>query len=79
LITRRGRYRFGPLRLSTRFPLGLVQAGQRLKIEDTLIVTPRLGRLTRRWQQWIEAERTGTQRSSPRRGLSEGEYYGIRE
>lgn len=79
LITRRGRYRFGPLRLSTRFPLGLVRAGERLDIDSTLIVCPRLGRLTKRWEQWIEAERSGVQSSSPRRGLVEGEYYGMRE
>lgn len=79
LITRRGKYRFGPLQLGTRFPLGLVTSSERLESEDVLTVCPRIGRLTRKWDQWIDADRAGSQRSSPRRGLTEGEYYGMRE
>lgn len=79
LITRRGRYRFGPMRLSSRFPLGLVVASERLAVLDLLVVCPRIGTLTKRWDQWLEAERSGSQRSSSRRGLTEGDYYGMRE
>lgn len=79
LITRRGRYRFGPLRLRSGFPLGLVVASERLDLFDTIVVAPRIGRLTKRWDQYLEAERSGSQRSSPRRGLVEGDYYGMRE
>lgn len=79
LITRRGRYTFGPLRVSTRFPLGLVMSSEPLDLTDTLTVCPRIGRLTRKWEQWIDADRAGSQRNSPRRGLTEGEYYGLRE
>lgn len=79
MITRRGRYRFGPLKLSTRFPLGLVSSQEPLECDGELIVCPRIGRLTRKWEQWIDADRAGSQRNSPRRGLTEGEYYGMRE
>ena len=44
-LHRRGRYRFGPLRVSTRFPLGLVWGQITLPEQDELIVSPRLGRL----------------------------------
>jgi uncharacterized protein (DUF58 family) len=78
-ITRRGRYRFGALRISTRFPWGLVKASQRLDCDDSLIVRPQVGRLTRHWRQWVEAQRVGATHSGPRRGLNEGDYYGIRQ
>lgn len=79
LITRRGRYRFGPLQLSTRFPLGLVNSTEQVNDRATLIVSPRIGRMTRKWETWVQAERTGLERTSARRGLNEGEYYGMRE
>ena len=48
-LAERGRYQLGPLRLSTRFPFGLfchtVTAGR----TESLIVFPRVGRLTRGW------------------------------
>ena len=77
-LTRRGRYRFGPLKVTTRFPLGLVQASFTDRNDDTLIVCPRLGTLTRRWRQLFEAERRGTQRHHSQGGLTAGDYYGLR-
>ncbi len=79
IITRRGRYKFGPIKLTTRFPLGLVAATERLDAPDTLLVCPRQGQFSKRWEQWIDAERAGSQRSNPRRGLVDGDYYGMRE
>jgi uncharacterized protein (DUF58 family) len=79
LLTRRGRYRFGPIKLTTRFPLGLIAAAVRVECPAQLIVCPRVGRLAPRWEQWIDSERSGTQRTSPKRGLTEADYYGIRE
>ncbi len=78
-LTRRGHYRFGPLKVSTRFPLGLVQGSFTVRNEDRLIVCPRLGRLTRNWQRLFEAQRRGTQRHHRQSGLSAGDYYGLRE
>jgi len=77
-LHRRGRYRFGPLRLSTRFPLGLVKAQLTLPEYGELIVTPRLGRLLPEWSSLLEAELVGDQRRHPQRGLSDGDYYGLR-
>jgi uncharacterized protein (DUF58 family) len=79
LITRRGKYEFGPLSLSTRFPLGLVVSNEPVESHATLLVCPRVGRMTRKWEQWIDADRAGAQRTSSRRGLVEGDYYGMRE
>jgi len=77
-LPRRGRYSFGPLRVSTRFPLGLVRAQMTLPQRDELIVSPRLGRLLAAWSSLLEAEQLGDQRRHPQRGISEGDYYGLR-
>ena len=45
-LTRRGRYRFGPLRISTRFPLGLIRRTVTVEQTQTMTVCPRLGHLT---------------------------------
>ncbi len=77
-LHRRGRYRFGPLRVGTRFPLGLVLAQMTLPDHDELIVSPRLGRLLPSWADLLEAEQLGDERRHPQRGISEGDYYGLR-
>jgi uncharacterized protein (DUF58 family) len=79
ILSRRGRYRFGPLKVSTRFPLGLVQGSLRIDCRDSLIVCPRLGHLTRQWAQVVEADRAGAQRSYRRQGLVEGDFFGLRD
>jgi uncharacterized protein (DUF58 family) len=77
-IFRRGKYDFGPLRVSTRFPLGLVRGQVTLPAKATMIVSPRLGRLLPAWASLLEAELAGDQRRHPQRGINEGDYYGLR-
>jgi uncharacterized protein (DUF58 family) len=74
----RGRYRFGPLRVSTRFPWGLVRHSVVLEKGAELVVHPKLGRLSRGWAQMIREHEAGSQRTS-RRGLLEADFYGLRE
>jgi uncharacterized protein (DUF58 family) len=78
LLQRRGVYRFGPLRVSTRFPLGLVRGHITLPSYDELTVAPRLGRLLPAWGELLEAEQVGDERRHPERGASEDDYYGLR-
>ncbi len=77
-IFRRGMYRFGPLRVSTRFPLGLVRGQMTIPEHGELIVAPRLGRMLPAWASLLEAELAGDERRHPQRGLTEGDYYGLR-
>jgi uncharacterized protein (DUF58 family) len=77
-LHRRGRYRFGPLRVSTRFPLGLVWAHFTVAARAELVVAPRLGRLLPAWAVLLEAQQAGDHRRHPQRGLAEGDYYGLR-
>ena len=77
-LHRRGKYRFGPLRVSTRFPLGLVWAHFTVPAHAELVVAPRLGRLTPAWASLLQAQQAGDHRRHPQRGLAEGDYYGLR-
>lgn len=76
-LTRRGRYRFGPIKISTRFPLGLVRHTLLVDEPAELLVHPRLGRLARDWQL-VRQTVTGTQ-GVQRRGMLEADFYGLRD
>lgn len=77
-LPRRGRYQFGPLRATTRFPLGLVQHELVLSGSEHLLVHPKLGRLNPNWVKMIREHESGSQRMT-RRGLLEDDFYGLRE
>jgi uncharacterized protein (DUF58 family) len=77
-LPRRGRYRFGPLRVSTRFPLGLVRHSLSLEAADSLIVHPKLGRLTHDWTQIVRQAATEG-RGVQRRGPLEADFYALRD
>jgi uncharacterized protein (DUF58 family) len=75
-LIERGRYRFGPLRISTRFPFGLFARTITVGEVDRLTVLPRLGRLTAGWA----ARRLDAFLADRRRGQAgcEGDFYGVR-
>lgn len=50
----RGRYQFGPVSITTRFPLGLVERGNRLEVIDKLLVYPRVGHLKPEWRRLLQ-------------------------
>lgn len=53
-LRERGRFQFGPVRITTRFPLGLVERGTRLDVINELLVYPRMGHLTAQWRQLLQ-------------------------
>jgi uncharacterized protein (DUF58 family) len=77
-LMERGRYRFGPLRLSTRFPLGLVRRIITCDQRATLLVCPRLGRLSPAFHR-SRHQIVGATHRSHRRGLAEGEFHSLRD
>lgn len=79
-LPRRGQYRLGPLRLSTRFPFGLLRRTITVDEIDHIYVYPKLGKLTRHWlHRHHEAlEGTQRQRQQPRAG-AEGDFFGLRQ
>ena len=76
-LTQRGRYRLGPLRLSTRFPFGLFRYSMHCGTSATLTVLPRLGRLTQSWNALRHESFAGNDRREHRPGI-DGDFYGLR-
>jgi uncharacterized protein (DUF58 family) len=75
----RGRYVFGPLRLTTFFPLGLVRHRRRVDATDELIVWPRLGRLTAAGLRLARHSDLAVQRTQRRQTRSEVDFHGLRD
>lgn len=78
-LQRRGRYRLGPMLVSTSMPLGLIRATTTLGRNQEVLVSPQLGTLLLAWSRRLELKSNGGQKSSRRRGQSEGDFYGMRE
>jgi uncharacterized protein (DUF58 family) len=78
-LPHRGLYELGPLRVSTRFPFGLVKASTRCSQVERVLVWPRLGRLAPRWVRLVDSIRLGRQPAPFRQGPIDGDYYGLRE
>jgi uncharacterized protein (DUF58 family) len=78
-LNRRGRYRFGPFTISSRFPLGLVRRTVVLDQVDTVTVLPRLGRLTPRWTRLYQETHAGQRSSSRKVGSFEGDFHSLRD
>lgn len=75
----RGRYCLGPLRVSTRFPLGLVRRVVTHDVKHALLVYPRLGRLTANWKRLHHEMLVGSRSARHRQGTMEAEFFGLRD
>lgn len=78
-ISRRGLYHFGPMRLSSRFPLGIGERGHAVSSNDQVIVHPKIGRLLPAWKRREQELAETASRENARLGLFEDEFHGIRE
>lgn len=78
-LRRRGKYRFGPLRVTTRFPMGLARRTLHVAGTQTLVVYPRLGRLSQRWRRSVQEAVDGRRAAQRPQGLREGDYHGLRD
>lgn len=77
MLPQRGRYRLGPLRVSSRFPFGLISARQWIHDETTLTVYPKVGHLSSAWQRRYFPVPQGTM-GSRRAGRAPGDFYAVR-
>ena len=77
-LSERGRYRVGPACVSTRFPLGMVRRRRTLGEASSLLVCPRLGRLTSQFSAIDYFSLHGTHRTQQRRRLG-SEFHGLRD
>lgn len=77
-LAERGEYRFGPLRVSTRFPFGLLRCSTTVDQGQSVVVYPRLGRLTQAWVARHQEAFEGVQQRQQRSSRVEGQFYGVR-
>ena len=77
-LPERGRYRFGKITLSTRFPCGFFRSTVELDVEDEMIVLPKIGMLAAGWmtRQHEASETMLHRRHRPSRVT--GEFLGVR-
>ncbi|MDB5391978.1 MAG: hypothetical protein JWM11_7624 [Planctomycetaceae bacterium] len=78
-LQRRGRYVCGPFRLSTRFPLGLVERSYVLSNPGEILIHPRIGRLTPLWHREQKDANELVQQAKTRSGAFEDEFHRMRE
>jgi uncharacterized protein (DUF58 family) len=75
----RGLYEFGPVRVLSRFPLGLMERSYELGAVESLVVYPRIGRLKPLWRKGADAGEPTTEQSVARLGASDDEFHRLRE
>ncbi|MEZ6124567.1 MAG: DUF58 domain-containing protein [Planctomycetaceae bacterium] len=75
----RGRYRLGPIRVSSQFPLGIGERGQGLADTADLIVHPEIGRLRPAWNRRKKELTESSRRQRAQLGLFDDEFHRIRE
>jgi len=76
---KRGKYRFRTLDLVTRSPFGLMERRVTAMEPGELIVYPRVGQLSRRWQL-MQRQATETRRGQRHdRSAQQQEYHGLRD
>lgn len=78
-LMQRGTYDLGPILVSTRFPLGLVERSLMFEAPDQLIVFPRVGRLTPEWKRRCGVSDELVHRRDTKRGTFEDDFHRMRE
>jgi len=78
-IMQRGKYVFGPIRLSTRFPLGLLEASTELPEQRTVLVYPRLGVIDLPSFHRAHFNHEGQTHLERRSDRASGDFYGLRQ
>lgn len=79
MLRHRGLYDFQPLKVSTRFPLGLLRTMLRFDKPARLAVFPAIGSLSPIWQRLLKIEDMASSRRRPQHGFHEAEFYGLRD
>ena len=75
----RGQYQLGPMRVSSRFPLGIGERGQIDSQTAVLTVHPRIGSLLPDWQRQQKELAEASHRVQLRTGLFDDDFHRVRE
>lgn len=78
-LARRGLYEFGPVRIMSRFPLGLMERSFELGSVEELVVYPRIGRLKPRWRQPADSGDPVSDFAQSKVGACDDEFHRLRE
>jgi uncharacterized protein (DUF58 family) len=78
-IGRRGIYDFQPLKVSSRFPLGLLKTMLRFDRPARLIVFPAMGKMSGSWRRLLSADDELAPVQRQARSALDGEFYGLRD
>jgi hypothetical protein len=78
-LSRRGRYQFGPIRVSSRFPLGLVERSRVFSDPDEILIYPRLGRISPQWRLRLMGATELVSQKQPQRGVFHDDFHSLRE
>lgn len=78
-LLQRGRHRFGPINISSRFPLGLVERGCLMQAAGEMLIYPRIGRLNSHWKRKLLGASELIETSQPRAGMFDDEFHHLRE
>jgi uncharacterized protein (DUF58 family) len=76
---RRGVYEFGPVRIFSRFPLGLMERSFEMGQIEQLVVFPKIGRLKPRWWRVADVGETVAERLQLRAGSGDDDFHRLRE
>lgn len=79
LIPHRGVYEISPARISTSYPLGLIEASATIDNRESLLVGPEPGELTALWREWNAPDEVDEPRSAGSQGILDGMFHAIRE
>jgi len=78
-LPKRGRYEFGPLRVSTRYPLGLIERSLVVRESATMLVYPRIGRLAPTFKRQMLGANEQVEVPQSRFGVFDDEFHTLRE
>jgi len=78
-LAHRGRYRFGPLQVASRFPLGLVERSRTYPSRGEILIYPRIGRISPKWRRRLLHATELVSRTQPTHGVFHDDFHRLRE
>jgi uncharacterized protein (DUF58 family) len=75
----RGLHEFGPVRVMSRFPLGLMERSIDLGLVERFVVYPRIGRLKPRWRHAAATGELASEQARTGHSASDDEFHRLRE
>ena len=78
-LATRGRYRLGPVYVSSRFPLGLIERTRVFDMSDEVLVYPKIERLAPTWKRRLTNATELASRSQISAGVFHDEFHRLRE